>query len=67
MTWQKLFLTCFSDSDPIIKGSDLFFQKLIPGTKEQNHTTIIAGGHFIQGDKPMEVAQIISEFMQKNF
>lgn len=67
MTWQKPFLTCFSDSDPITKGSDLVFQKLIPGTKEQNHTTIIVGGYFIQEDKPVELAQIISEFMQKNF
>jgi haloalkane dehalogenase len=67
MQWQKPFLTCFSDSDPITKGADLVFQKLIPGTKGQNHTTIIAGGHFIQEDKPTEIAQIISEFMQKNF
>jgi haloalkane dehalogenase len=67
MQWQKPFLTCFSDSDPITKGADLVFQKLILGTKGQNHTTIIAGGHFIQEDKPTEIAQIISEFMQKNF
>ena len=67
MTWQKPFLTCFSDSDPITKGADLVFQKLIPSTKGQNHTTIVAGGHFIQEDKPTEVAEIILEFMQKNF
>ena len=67
MTWQKPFLTCFSDSDPITKGADLVFQKLIPGTKGQNHTTIVAGGHFIQEDKPTEIAEIILAFMKNNF
>ena len=67
MNWHKPFLTCFSDSDPITKGADLVFQKLIPGTKLQNHTTIVAGGHFIQEDKYEEIAEIILEFMQKNF
>jgi haloalkane dehalogenase len=67
MTWQKPFLTCFSDSDPITKGADAVFQKLIPGTEEQEHTTITAGGHFVQEDQPEQIAQIILEFMRKNF
>jgi haloalkane dehalogenase len=67
MNWQKPFITCFSDSDPITKGGDMVLQGIIPGTKGQSHTTIEKAGHFVQEDKPEEIAQIISEFMQKNF
>ena len=49
--WQKPFMTAFSDSDPITAGADQFFQQLIPGTKDQPHTTIKGGGHFLQEDK----------------
>jgi haloalkane dehalogenase len=65
MKWQKPFLTCFSDSDPITKGGDMILQGMIPGTKGQSHTTIEKGGHFVQEDKPEELAKIILEFMQK--
>jgi haloalkane dehalogenase len=65
MKWQKPFLTCFSDSDPITKGGDMILQGMIPGTKGQSHTTIEKGGHFVQEDKPAELAKIILEFMQK--
>ena len=49
--WDKPFLTAFSDSDPITRGGDAYFHKLIPGTKGQAHTTIIGAGHFLQEDK----------------
>jgi haloalkane dehalogenase len=65
MKWQKPFLTCFSDSDPITKGGDIILQGMIPGTKGQAHKTIEKAGHFIQEDKPEELARIILEFMQK--
>ena len=49
--WNKPFLTAFGDSDPITAGGDRNFQKLVPGTTGQPHTTIVGGGHFIQEDK----------------
>ena len=49
--WEKPFMTAFSDSDPITKGGDIYFQKVIPGTKGQPHITIEGGGHFLQEDK----------------
>ena len=49
--WDKPFLTAFSDSDPITRGGDAIFQKLIPGTNDQPHTTIENGGHFLQEDQ----------------
>ena len=66
MNWKKPFLTCFSDSDPITKGGDMVLQGIIPGTKGQPHTTIEKAGHFIQEDKPSELAKIISDFMKNN-
>lgn len=69
VAWQKLmkfekpFLTAFSDSDPITKGGDRLFQKLIPGTKEQDHTTIVEAGHFLQEDKGEELAKVVVDFL----
>ena len=63
--WQKPFLTAFSDSDPITRGADLLFQKLIPGAKGQPHTTIIGAGHFLQEDKGPELAQVVIEFINR--
>lgn len=49
MQWQKPFLTCFSDRDPITAGGDRLMQKLIPGAADQPHSTL-SGGHFLQED-----------------
>ena len=64
--WDKPFLTAFSDSDPITKGGDTYFQKVVPGTKGQNHTIIQGGGHFLQEDKGEEWAKAIVEFIKSN-
>ncbi|TAH21026.1 MAG: alpha/beta fold hydrolase [Cytophagales bacterium] len=64
--WQKPFLTCFSDSDPITKGGDIYFQKMIPGTQRQAHTTIAQAGHFLQEDKGKEWAEKIVAFLKQN-
>ncbi len=50
MQWQKPFLTCFSDQDPVTKGADAVFQKLVPGANHQPHQTLVGGGHFLQED-----------------
>lgn len=66
MAWNKPFLTLFSDKDPITKGGERPFQKLVPGTKGQPHQTIEGGGHFLQEDKGQEVAEIMIEWMKNN-
>jgi haloalkane dehalogenase len=35
------------------------FQAMVPGTKDQPHTTIVGGGHFIQEDRGEELANVI--------
>ncbi|EMY78458.1 haloalkane dehalogenase [Leptospira weilii serovar Ranarum str. ICFT] len=65
-TWKKPFLTAFSDGDPITKGGDIFFRRLIPGAKGQKHVTIANGGHFLQEDKGEELAEVIKTFIAAN-
>lgn len=60
--WQKPFLTCFSDSDPVTGGLDKMFHKLVPGCHGQAHTTVKGGGHFLQEDCPQELSEIIVDF-----
>lgn len=59
--WDKPFVTCFSDQDPVTKGGDKIFQARVPGTKGQPHRTIKDGGHFLQEDQPGELAELTIE------
>lgn len=61
--FTKPFLTAFSDSDPVTKGGDLIFHTRVPGTTGQKHVTIAAAGHFLQEDKPDEIATLIHGFI----
>lgn len=63
--WNKPFLTVFGSHDAIMKGAEKAFQKLIPGTKNQDHQ-ILHAGHFIQEEKGPELAQMIIDFYNKN-
>lgn len=49
--WDKPFLCCFSDGDPITRGGENRFIGRVPGTAGQAHTTL-HGGHFIQENDP---------------
>ena len=62
--WQKPLLTAFSDSDPITKGGQKAFQRLVAGAKGQQHVTIKDAGHFLQEDKGEEIAQVIIDFIR---
>lgn len=58
--WEKPFLCCFSDGDPITRGADAQFLERVPGTKGQPHATL-SGGHFIQEDDPENFVRLILE------
>lgn len=57
--FDKPFVTAFSDRDPITRGLHRGFQARVPGAKGQPHTTVRGAGHFLQEDKPKELADII--------
>jgi haloalkane dehalogenase len=62
--FDKPFLTAFSDSDPITKGGDQNFQERVPGAKGRRHVTIERAGHFLQEDRPDEVARVIDQLIR---
>jgi haloalkane dehalogenase len=62
-SWEKPFLTLFSDSDPITRGGDRYFQRAVPGCSDQPHATISEAGHFLQEDKGSEIAEHIVRWL----
>ncbi|MFW9892718.1 MAG: haloalkane dehalogenase [Candidatus Thorarchaeota archaeon] len=64
--WEKPFLTAFSDRDPITRGGEKYFQKMIPSAQNREHVTIKNAGHFLQEDKGEELAQVLIDFMNGN-
>lgn len=60
------FLTAFSDQDPVSRGGDLVFQRMLPGCARQKHLTIKQAGHFLQEDKGPELAEVIIGFINDN-
>ena len=65
-SWEKPFLTAFSDKDPITRGGDRVWQKHVPGARGQHHVTIEDAGHFLQEDKGEELANLVIEFIETN-
>jgi haloalkane dehalogenase len=63
--FDKPFLTAFSDGDPITGGGERIFQKQVPGAKDQPHTTIKGGGHFLQEDCGEELAGVVVDFIKR--
>jgi haloalkane dehalogenase len=61
-SWDKPFLTLFSDSDPITGGAEAWFQRNVPGAQQQPHTTVEGGGHFMQEDQGPHLGALLAAF-----
>jgi haloalkane dehalogenase len=66
MKWEKPFITAFGDSDPVTAGADKLYQQIVPGAKNQNHTTIKNAHHFVQEDAGPELGKLIVQFIKDN-
>jgi len=65
-SWDKPFLTAFSDQDPATIAWEEVFQRRIPGAKGQPHTRIPNGGHFVQEDQGPALADVLISFLNAN-
>ena len=57
-TFDKPFITAFSDGDPVTRGGEKQFQDRVVGAKGRPHVTIEGAGHFLQEDKPDEIVAL---------
>lgn len=65
-TFDRPFLTAFSDADPTSAGGERWFQRHVPGAVGRVHPTVRGGGHFLQEDRGPELAGIVLAFMKEN-
>ncbi|MGB5165558.1 MAG: haloalkane dehalogenase [Woeseiaceae bacterium] len=61
-SWEKPFVTTFSNRDPITRGGEKLWQQIVPGAQQQSHVTIRDAGHFLQEDKGAELADVLLNF-----
>jgi haloalkane dehalogenase len=68
--WERLagltvpFLCAFSDGDPITRGGDRWMRTRIPGAAGQPHVTVEGAAHFLQEDRPEELAAVVADFVR---
>jgi haloalkane dehalogenase len=61
--FDRPFVCAFSDQDPVTAGNERHLLSRIAGTKDQPHTTITGGGHFLQEDRGPELAQVVVDLV----
>ena len=62
-TWKNPALIMFGDSDPITKGQDKLFAKLMPHAK---NVTVKGASHFLQETHGPELSENIISFLSKD-
>ena len=63
-TFDRPFLTAFSDQDPSTIGWEPIFQQRVPGAKGQKHVKINNAGHFVQEEQGPELARVLIKFLK---
>jgi haloalkane dehalogenase len=63
--FERPFLCCFSDGDPITSGADRRFVSTVPGAASRSHVTIQGAGHFVQEDRGEELGRVLVAFINE--
>jgi haloalkane dehalogenase len=63
VSFDKPFVTAFSDGDPVTRGNDVHLQRRIRGAEGQPHVTLEGGHHFLQEDVGPELAQVVIDLI----
>ena len=64
--FDKPFLCCFTDGDPITRGGDALFTTRVPGARGMAHRTL-TGGHFVQENDPAGFVAAIRDVAAAGF
>jgi haloalkane dehalogenase len=64
--FKRPFLCAFSDEDQVTAGGDAPFRAKVAGAAGQPHTTVVGAGHFLQEDRPSEIAKLITDFIGRH-
>ncbi|MGW4243417.1 haloalkane dehalogenase [Nocardia sp. NPDC004722] len=62
-TFEKPFVTAFSDGDPITAGGEKILQREIPGATGRPHAVIVGAGHFLQEDNGPGLAAVVNDLI----
>ncbi|MEO7571607.1 MAG: haloalkane dehalogenase [Acidimicrobiales bacterium] len=63
--YDRPFLCAFSDQDPVTAGNERHLISRIAGAKDQPHTTITGGGHFLQEDRGAHLAHVVVDLIAR--
>jgi haloalkane dehalogenase len=63
-TWDKPFLTAFSDADPVTRQFRERFISAVPGAHGQPHPLLEGGGHFLQEDVGPRLGHAVVDLLE---
>ena len=61
--FDKPFLCCFSDQDPVTAGGDGIFRRKVPVQPIRRTPRSRTRGHFLQEDAGPQLAQVLNDFI----
>ncbi|WP_182527245.1 haloalkane dehalogenase [Nocardioides dongkuii] len=60
-SFDRPFLTCYSDGDPATRGWETVFQERVPGARGQRHVVLPDAGHFLQEDAGERLSRVVAD------
>jgi haloalkane dehalogenase len=66
-TFERPFVTAFSDSDPTTAPWAEVFRRRVPGAAGQVHPVIVGAGHFLQEDAGEALAAVLVGLLRRTF